>query len=67
VGRRVAAYFERSHGVRLEITGDDLRQAGIPESPAIGSALQQTLALKLDGVVHGREQELAAALRIARE
>ena len=45
------------------ITGDDLRRAGVPESPRIGAALKETLALKLDGVVNGRDEELATALR----
>ena len=64
VAERVHAYLERMRGVRLEITGDDLRRAGVPESPQIGAALKQTLALKLDGFVGGRDDELAAALRI---
>ena len=38
--------------------------AGVPESPAIGEALKQTLALKLDGFVSGRDEELHTALRL---
>ena len=53
--------------MQLEITGDDLRRAGVPESPQIGAALRQTLALKLDGFVSGRDEELATALRILRK
>ena len=64
VAERLHAYLERARGVRLEITGDDLRQAGVPESPGIGAALKQTLALKLDGFVSGRDEELATALRL---
>ena len=64
VADRLHAYLERARGVQLEITGDDLRAAGVPESPQIGTALKQTLALKLDGFVSGRDEELAAALRI---
>jgi tRNA nucleotidyltransferase (CCA-adding enzyme) len=52
--------------VRLEITGDDLVAAGIPQSPAIGHALDETLRLKLDGKVSGREDELRIALEMAR-
>jgi tRNA nucleotidyltransferase (CCA-adding enzyme) len=48
--------------VRLEITGDDLLAAGIPEGPEIGARLQRALERKLDGEVSGREPELAAAL-----
>jgi tRNA nucleotidyltransferase (CCA-adding enzyme) len=62
--QRVRAYVERVRGVALEITGDDLKQAGVPESPALGRALKETLALKLDGFVSGRDEELRAALRL---
>jgi tRNA nucleotidyltransferase (CCA-adding enzyme) len=51
--------------VRLEIGGDDLLAAGVPEGPAIGRALEETLRRKLDGIVNGREQELQAALELA--
>jgi tRNA nucleotidyltransferase (CCA-adding enzyme) len=52
--------------VRLEITGADLLAAGVPESPVLGNALAETLRRKLDGELSGREQELAAALALAR-
>ena len=45
-------------GVSLEITGDDLLAAGVPESPAVGRALDETLNRKLDGLVSGRDAEL---------
>jgi len=61
---RVTAYLERIRHVRLEITGEDLKQAGVPESPQLGEALRETLALKLDGALAGRDQELQAALRL---
>jgi tRNA nucleotidyltransferase (CCA-adding enzyme) len=53
--------------VRLEISGDDLIAAGVPEGPAIGRALEETLRRKLDGLVSGREEELATALELARD
>jgi tRNA nucleotidyltransferase (CCA-adding enzyme) len=53
--------------VRLEITGDDLLAAGVPEGPAVGRALEETLDRKLDGLVSGREEELQTALAVARE
>lgn len=58
-------WTRRLRHVRLEITGDDLVRAGVPESAVIGRALEGTLSRKLDGQVAGREQELAAALEIA--
>jgi tRNA nucleotidyltransferase (CCA-adding enzyme) len=64
VADRVRVYVEQARGAQLEITGDDLRRAGVPESPEIGEALRRTLALKLDGSVSGRDEELATALRL---
>jgi tRNA nucleotidyltransferase (CCA-adding enzyme) len=63
----VLAYLDTLKDVRLEISGDDLVAAGVPQSPAIGRALRETLRLKLDGVVSGRDDELAAALETARQ
>ncbi len=61
---RVRSYLEQVRGVALEISGEDLRARGVPESPAIGRVLRETLALKLDGSVSGRDEELKAALRL---
>ena len=52
-------------GVRLEIGGDDLLAAGVPEGPAVGRGLEAALRRKLDGELAGREQELQAALEAA--
>jgi hypothetical protein len=60
-------YLERLSDARLDITGDDLRAAGIPEGPAIGRALRETLRRKLDGGVDGRDAELELAVAIAKE
>jgi tRNA nucleotidyltransferase/poly(A) polymerase len=64
VERRVRSYLELVRGTTLEITGDDLKREGAAESPAIGRALKETLALKLDGFVKGRDEELQTALRL---
>ncbi len=53
--------------VRLEISGADLLAAGIPEGPAIGAALEETLRRKLDGLVPDRDEELRTALELARD
>ena len=37
----------------LEISGADLLAAGVPEGPAVGRALDETLNRKLDGLVVG--------------
>jgi tRNA nucleotidyltransferase (CCA-adding enzyme) len=50
-------------GVRLQITGDDLLQAGVPGGPEIGRRLSAALDRRLDGeLAPGREAELRAAL-----
>jgi tRNA nucleotidyltransferase (CCA-adding enzyme) len=65
-GGPILRYLADLQGVRLEITGRDLVEAGVPESPALGRALEQTLRRKLDGELEGRDQELAFALEVAR-
>jgi tRNA nucleotidyltransferase (CCA-adding enzyme) len=54
-------------GIGLDISGDDLLAAGVPQGPAVGRALEETLKRKLDGLVSGREAELETALLLARE
>jgi tRNA nucleotidyltransferase (CCA-adding enzyme) len=66
-GEPVLRYASDLRGAHLEVTGADLLAAGVPESPALGAALEETLRRKLDGEVAGREQELELALRLARE
>jgi tRNA nucleotidyltransferase (CCA-adding enzyme) len=52
--------------VGLEITGEDLLAADIPEGPAIGRGLEAALSGKLDGELSGRDRELEVALAAAR-
>ncbi len=51
--------------VRLEIGGNDLIEAGVPEGRAIGIGLHAALSAKLDGRLSGREAELREALQAA--
>ena len=60
-------YLGKWSRVALEIGGEDLIEAGIPEGPAVGAGLEAALAAKLDGEVRGRQQELEVALAAARE
>jgi tRNA nucleotidyltransferase (CCA-adding enzyme) len=59
-------WLRRLRNVRLDISGSDLIEAGVPEGPAIGRGLQAALAAKLDGRASGRESELREALQAAR-
>jgi tRNA nucleotidyltransferase (CCA-adding enzyme) len=65
-GGPILRYLADLQGVRLAITGRDLVEAGIPESPAVGRALEETLRKKLDGELEGRDEELRYALEVAR-
>ncbi len=51
--------------VQLEIDGEDLMSAGVPEGPAVGRGLAAALAATLDGEATGREEELRVALQAA--
>jgi len=63
---QVREWLARLRHVRLEIDGNDLIGAGVPQGPAVGQGLRAALAAKLDGRVAGREAELAEASRAAR-
>ena len=55
-------WLDELRHVTLQIGGDDLMGAGIPEGPEIGARLDAALARKLDERLTSREEELAAAL-----
>ena len=55
-------YVDEWRHVRLEIAGDDLLEAGIPQGPAVGQGLRAALRAKLDGGASGRAEELRTAL-----
>jgi tRNA nucleotidyltransferase (CCA-adding enzyme) len=61
------SYLEEWRSVRLEIDGEDLIAAGVPQGPALGRGLAEALRRKLDGEISGREEELRVALALARE
>jgi tRNA nucleotidyltransferase (CCA-adding enzyme) len=54
-------WFTRLRDVRLEVTGTDLADLGLPESPRVGEILEELRRRKLRGELDGREAELAAA------
>lgn len=59
-------YVQEWRQIALEIDGDDLLAAGVPQGPAVGRGLAEALRRKVDGELSGRDQELEAALRAAR-
>jgi hypothetical protein len=54
-------YFRELRDVRLEISGADLAELGLGESPQVGAVLDELLRRKVNGELDGREAELAAA------
>ncbi|HYH52821.1 MAG TPA: hypothetical protein VD761_01725 [Solirubrobacterales bacterium] len=52
--------------VALEIDGNDLIKAGVPQGPAIGRGLQEARRQRLEGQIINREHELTVALEAAR-
>jgi tRNA nucleotidyltransferase (CCA-adding enzyme) len=54
-------YFERLREVRLEVSGADLADLGLEESPRVGEVLSELRRRKLNGELDGRDSELAAA------
>jgi tRNA nucleotidyltransferase (CCA-adding enzyme) len=54
-------YFDRLRAIRLEISGADLVELGLGESPRVGEILAEVRRRKLNGELSGREAELDAA------
>ncbi len=63
----VAEWWRSGRRLRPGVRGADLVAAGIPPGPAIGRALARVRAALLDGEVAPGDDELALALRTARE
>jgi tRNA nucleotidyltransferase (CCA-adding enzyme) len=55
------AYFGDLRRVHLEISGADVQELGVGESPRVGEILAEVKRRKLNGELDGRESELEAA------
>jgi tRNA nucleotidyltransferase (CCA-adding enzyme) len=64
---RLHEYFERLRGIRLEISGADIADLGLAESPRVGEILGELRRRKLNGELDGRESELAAARELVEQ
>src|ERR687891_1389853 len=58
---RLVRYFEELRRVRLEISGGDLAELGLSESPRVGAVLAELLRRKVNGELDGKSAELEAA------
>ena len=64
-GEWLDRYLGEWRDVTLEISGEDLIAAGVPEGPAVGRGLAAALRAKLDGEAPTRDDELRIALEAA--
>jgi tRNA nucleotidyltransferase (CCA-adding enzyme) len=60
-------YVSEWRNVQLNIDGDDLLAAGIPEGPAVGRGLAAAMRARLDGEAADAAEELRIALDAARD
>ena len=63
----ILSFYKKVSGIKLEITGDDLKILGFKPSRKYKVALDRVLTLKLDGLVKSRQEELQAAGSILSE
>jgi hypothetical protein len=56
-----AHYFDDFRQIGLEISGHDLAELGLQESPRVGAILEELLRRKLNGELVSRESEIEAA------
>ena len=63
-GRRIVEeWLREQRHVALQVTGDDLIAAGVPEGPEVGVRLEESYRMLLEERIEpGRETELRAAL-----
>jgi tRNA nucleotidyltransferase (CCA-adding enzyme) len=60
-------YFGRLGQIKLEITGADIADLGLRESPRVGEILAAVRRRKLNGELAGRESELEAARELVEQ
>jgi tRNA nucleotidyltransferase (CCA-adding enzyme) len=64
--KRLQRYFEELRDIRLEISGGDLAELGLGESPQVGQILEELRRRKLNGELDGRAAEIEAAKKLLR-
>ena len=62
--KRLERYFEELRDVTLEISGGDLAELGLGESPQVGAVLEELRRRKLNGELDGRAAEIEAAKQL---
>jgi tRNA nucleotidyltransferase (CCA-adding enzyme) len=57
VKKYISLFLTRLRGVKVDLTGDDLKVMGIQPGPKYKKILAELLDAKLDGQVKNREEE----------
>lgn len=63
---RIDTYMKNHQGVKLSITGDDLKKAGVPSGKGMKRILDELLKLKIDRKIKSKREELEWALTLFR-
>ena len=62
--KNIKKYFSKLSAIKLEINGDDLKNMGYRPSSKFREVLEEVFALKLDGKISGRKEELQKAKKL---
>jgi len=65
--KNIRRYFTKLANIRLEISGEDLKELGYRPSPVFRKILKKILRQKIDGKISGRANELAAAIDLMKD
>jgi len=61
---RLRLYLEEIRHRTLSVSGDDLLSLGMKKGPTVGRMLERLKEQRVEGIIEGREAELAAARRL---
>lgn len=65
--KKLSRYITQWRHEKVDITGKDLKNMGLPPGPLFSHILHTVLQAKLDGATPGREEQLALARDLARK
>ena len=61
ISKNLSLYLTHLQSEKPDITGEDLKNIGVPQGPLFATILNQVLAAKLDGKASSREEQLKLA------
>ena len=63
--RYIEVFFTTYNGMRIRISGDDLKSLGLKPGPRYQKIFRKILDARLNGSVKSREEEIALVRRLA--